>query len=108
MTATSRYHRGVKNSIIWSSITYDVKSGAFDVAIATKNLADRSTVPHLRSNIGAVATPSISNRYLGPAVLDSLARGLSASDAITSAIAADAERGLRQVHAVDRHGRTAV
>ncbi len=92
----------------WSIITHDANSGAFAVAVATKNLAVGSTVPHLRSGVGAVATQSIANRYLGPAVLDSMASRLSPWDAITAAIAADAGRGLRQVHAVDRHGRTAV
>ena len=91
----------------WSIITYDAINSAFAVAVATKNLAVGATVPHVRSGVGAVATQSISNRYLGPAVLDSMARGLSPSDAITAAIASDAGRGLRQVHAVDRHGRTA-
>ena len=92
----------------WSIITHDARCGAFAIAVATKNLAVGSAVPHLRSGVGAVATQSFTNRYLGPAILDSMARGLSPSDAITAAIAADAGRGLRQVHAVDRHGRTAV
>lgn len=37
-----------------------------------------------------------------------MARGLSPGEAITGAVAADAGRGLRQIQAVDRHGRTAV
>ena len=92
----------------WSIVTFDKRDGAFAIAVATKNLAVGATVPHLRSDVGAVATQSISNRYLGPVVLDAMARGLSPADAITSAISADAGRGLRQIHAVDRHGRTAV
>ncbi|MGI4810533.1 MAG: DUF1028 domain-containing protein, partial [Janthinobacterium lividum] len=92
----------------WSIVTFDKRDGAFAIAVATKNLAVGATVPHLRSGVGAVATQSISNRYLGPVVLDAMARGLSPCDAITSAISADAGRGLRQIHAVDRHGRTAV
>jgi uncharacterized Ntn-hydrolase superfamily protein len=51
----------------WSIITFDKASGAFAVAVATKNLAVGSTVPHLRAGVGAVATQSIANRYLGPA-----------------------------------------
>jgi uncharacterized Ntn-hydrolase superfamily protein len=54
-----------------------------------------------------VSTQSFTNRYLGPAILDALARGLPPDAAIESALAGDAGRGLRQVHAVDRHGRTA-
>ncbi|RYY17483.1 MAG: DUF1028 domain-containing protein [Alphaproteobacteria bacterium] len=92
----------------WSIVTFDERDGAFAIAVATKNLAVGAAVPHLRSGVGAVATQSITNRYLGPVVLDAMARGLSPSDAIASAISVDAGRGLRQIHAIDRHGRTAV
>jgi uncharacterized Ntn-hydrolase superfamily protein len=36
-----------------------------------------------------------------------MARGLEPEAAIAGAVAGDAGRGLRQVHAIDRHGRTA-
>jgi uncharacterized Ntn-hydrolase superfamily protein len=49
----------------------------------------------------------MTNRYLGPAVLDGMARGLDPASAIAGALAGDEGRGIRQVHAVDRHGRTA-
>src|SRR5580704_3599055 len=91
----------------WSIVTHDTATGAFAVAVATKNFAVGATVPHLRAGVGAVATQSISNRYLGPAVLDGMARGLAPDEALSGAIATDAGRGLRQVHAVDRYGRTA-
>jgi uncharacterized Ntn-hydrolase superfamily protein len=92
----------------WSIIAFDAATSAFGVAVATKNFAVGATVPHLRAGVGAVATQSISNRYLGPAVLDGLERGLAPALAIAGAVAADEGRGLRQVHAVDRHGRTAI
>ncbi len=91
----------------WSIVTHDAATGAFAVAVATCNFAVGATVPHIRAGVGAVATQSISNRYLGPVVLDGLARGLSPELAIAAAMAGDAGRGLRQVHAVDRHGRVA-
>jgi uncharacterized Ntn-hydrolase superfamily protein len=49
----------------------------------------------------------MTNRYLGPAVLDGMARGLAPELAISSALAGDEGRGLRQIHAVDQQGRTA-
>jgi uncharacterized Ntn-hydrolase superfamily protein len=61
----------------------------------------------VRAGVGAVSTQSFTNRYLAPAILDALARGLPPDAAIESALAGDAGRGIRQVHAVDRHGRTA-
>ncbi len=91
----------------WSIVTRDPATGAFAVAVATKNFAVGATVPHLRAGVGAVATQSFSNRYLGPASLDGMQRGLDPETAMAGAIATDAGRGLRQVHAVDRFGRTA-
>ena len=91
----------------WSIAAHDPETGAFAVAIATCIVAVGANCPFVRSGVGAVSTQSITNRYLGPAVLDAMARGLPPADAIESALAGDAGRGIRQVHAVDRHGRAA-
>jgi len=91
----------------WSIITHEPVSGAFAIAVATKNFAVGASVPHVRAGVGAVASQSMTNRYLGPAILDAMARGVSPELAIAGAIATDEGRGLRQVHAVDRHGRVA-
>jgi len=91
----------------WSILAHDPATGAFAVAVATKNFAVGAGVPFLRPGIGAVASQSISNRYLGPPTLEGLARGLSPQLAIDSALAGDVGRGLRQLHALDRHGASA-
>jgi uncharacterized Ntn-hydrolase superfamily protein len=91
----------------WSIVAYDEKTGAFGAAVATKAFASGSFVPFVRSGVGAVGTQSLTNRYLAPVVLDGLARGLSPALAIEAAVAGDEGRGLRQLHAVDRHGRFA-
>ena len=64
-------------------------------------------MPHLRAGVGAVATQSMTNRYLGPAILDAMARGVAPVLAVEGAIAMDEGRALRQVHAIDGHGRAA-
>jgi len=92
----------------WSIVVHDPSSGAFAVAVATKSLAVGASCPFLRAGVGAVSTQSFTNRYLGPAVLDGMARGLAPADAIEGALVGDAGRGIRQVHAVDRLGRHAV
>ena len=61
----------------WSIVAYDRASGAFGAAVTTKAFAAGSFVPFVRAGVGAVGTQSVTNRYLGPAVLDGLARGLS-------------------------------
>jgi len=91
----------------WSIVAHDDATGAFAVAVATRAFAVGASCPFVRAGVGAVSTQSFTNRYLGPAILDALARGLPPDAAIESALAGDAGRGLRQVHAVDRHGRTA-
>jgi len=91
----------------WSIVTHDPATGAFAVAVATRAFAVGAFCPFVRAGVGAVSTQSMTNRYLGPAILDGLARGLDPASAIEGALAGDAGSGLRQVHAVDRHGRTA-
>jgi uncharacterized Ntn-hydrolase superfamily protein len=91
----------------WSITAYDPDSGAFAVAVATKAFAVGASCPFVRAGVGAVSTQSFTNRYLAPAVLDGLARGLPPDAAIEGALAGDAGAGVRQIHAVDRLGRTA-
>jgi uncharacterized Ntn-hydrolase superfamily protein len=91
----------------WSIIAFDGSSGAFAVAIASRAFAIGARCPFLRAGVGAVATQSISNSYLGGHVLDLLERGSTPAAAIAAALEGDAGRDLRQVHAVDGHGRAA-
>lgn len=92
----------------WSIVAHDPVTGAFGVAVATCAFAVGASCPFVRSGVGAVSTQSMTNRYLGPKVLDGLESGLSPVEAIERALAADGGRHLRQVHAVDAKGRTAV
>jgi uncharacterized Ntn-hydrolase superfamily protein len=96
-----------EDSMTWSILARDPASGAFAVAVTTCAFAVGASCPFLRSGVGAVSTQSITNRYLGPAILDGMARGLAPAEAITEALAGDEGRDLRQVHALDRHGRNA-
>ena len=91
----------------WSIVAHDPATGAFAVAVATKAFAVGASCPFVRSGVGAVSTQSFTNRYLAPAILDAMARGLPPDAAVEGALAGDAGRGIRQVHAVDRQGRTA-
>lgn len=91
----------------WSIVAHDPNRDAFAVAVATRAFAVGASCPFVRAGVGAVSTQSMTNRYLGPAVLDGMARGLPPAAAIEGALAGDEGRGIRQVHAVDRHGRTA-
>lgn len=91
----------------WSIVAHDPASGAFGVAVATCAFAVGASCPFVRSGVGAVSTQSMTNRYLGPAILDALEAGLSPVEAIERALTPDEGRHLRQVHCVDAQGRTA-
>lgn len=91
----------------WSITAHDPKTGAFAVAVTTCAFAVGASCPYVRSGVGAVSTQSMTNRYLGPAILDAMARGLPPAAAIEGALAGDEGKHIRQVHAVDRHGRSA-
>lgn len=90
----------------WSIAAFDPATSAFAVSVATRALAVGASCPFVRAGVGAVSTQSITNRYLGPAVLDGIAAGLAPEDAIAKALAPDGGRHMRQVHAVDAQGRT--
>ncbi len=91
----------------WSIVAHDPNRDAFAVAVATRAFAVGAHCPFVRSGVGAVSTQSMTNRYLGPAILDGMARGLHPAAAIEGALAGDDGKGMRQVHAVDAKGRTA-
>ena len=91
----------------WSFVARDPVSGSFGVVVATRAFAVGARCPWLRAGVGAVSTQSMTNHYLGPLILDRLQAGLEPAQAIESALAGDAGRGIRQVHCVDRHGRSA-
>jgi uncharacterized Ntn-hydrolase superfamily protein len=91
----------------WSILAHDPRTGAFGVTVSTCALAVGASCPFVRAGVGAVSTQSFTNRYLGPAVLDALERGLAPEAAIASALAGDANSAYRQIHAIDRHGRSA-
>ncbi len=91
----------------WSIVALDRSTGAVAAAVTTKAFAAGARCPHVRAGVGAVSTQSMTNPYLGPAILDCMARGLDATTALKSVIAGDEGRGIRQVHCVDMRGRVA-
>src|SRR4051794_18140681 len=83
------------------------RSGMFGVAVSTAMPACGPLVTFAKAGVGAVATQSWVNVYLGIDGLRLLEQGLSASEALNRLLAADPEREGRQVGIVDREGRSA-
>ncbi len=83
------------------------RTGMFGVAVSTAVPGVGSLCPFARAGVGAVATQSWVNPYLGIDGLQLLAQGLSASAALEQVLAKDPGRNVRQVGIVDRSGESA-
>jgi uncharacterized Ntn-hydrolase superfamily protein len=91
----------------WSIIAKDPETGAFGIAITTKFFAVGALCPHGAGRIGALATQAFTNPLYGVDGLRLLAEGRSAPEIVAILTAADADRETRQLHVIDRDGRTA-
>jgi uncharacterized Ntn-hydrolase superfamily protein len=91
----------------FSIVAHCPRSGLLGVAVATAVPAVGSTCPFTRSGVGAASTQSWVNPYLAIAVLDAIALGQDAAQALETAISADEGQSLRQIGVVDRNGRAA-
>jgi uncharacterized Ntn-hydrolase superfamily protein len=91
----------------WSIIAKDPATGAFGLAVATCAFAVGARVPYGCGGVGAVATQSFVNPFAGIDGLRLLQEGRSARDVIDIVTAADAGADQRQIHVMDRTGKTA-
>ncbi len=91
----------------FSILARDPSNGRFGVAVATCHLAVGSTVPHIRSGVGAVATQAHTNPYLGICGLERLEQNRSAEEVKASLLRDDPQRDRRQFHLIDARGATA-
>ena len=83
------------------------RTGMLGVATSSKALSAGGLVPYVRSGVGAIASQSFVNPYLGVDGLELLAQGLAAERAAERLIEGDRGRELRQLGIVDKDGRTA-
>jgi uncharacterized Ntn-hydrolase superfamily protein len=83
------------------------RSGKLGVAVSTAVPAVGGICPFIEAGIGAIATQSWVNPYLGIDGLALLREGMSAEEALDRLIAEDPGRNVRQLGIVDREGRTA-
>jgi uncharacterized Ntn-hydrolase superfamily protein len=91
----------------WSIIARDPDSGAFGVAISTRFFAVGALCPYASGGVGALSTQALVNPTFGPRGLRLLAAGRSAEEVVAELIAGDDGRDHRQLHVIDRDGRTA-
>jgi uncharacterized Ntn-hydrolase superfamily protein len=83
------------------------RTGMLGVGVSTAVPAVGAICPFVQPGVGAIATQSWVNPYLGIDGLKLLAGGLSAHEALGELIAADPGRDVRQVGIVDAQGNPA-
>jgi len=83
------------------------RTGMFGVAVSTAVPGVGSLCPFAKAGVGAIATQSWVNPYLGIDGLRLLEDGLSAAQTLERLLANDPGRNVRQIGLVDKHGESA-
>lgn len=92
----------------FSLVARCARTGRFGMVISSSSPAVAARCVHLRSGVGAVASQNVTDPALGALVLDALARGLPAEDALAAVTTDRAHIDYRQLLVVDRHGQVAI
>ncbi|MBC7738795.1 MAG: DUF1028 domain-containing protein, partial [Candidatus Saccharibacteria bacterium] len=79
----------------------------FGMIIASSSPAVAARCAHARAGIGVAATQNITGPRLGPALLDLMATGMPAPEAMAHIVATTRHVDYRQLMVVDASGRTA-
>lgn len=79
----------------------------FGMVISSSSPAVAARCAHARAGVGVAASQNITDPALGPKLLDALAQGLSAAEAVAAVVAGAAHVDFRQLMVVDRAGRVA-
>ncbi len=82
------------------------RTGMFGVAITTSSICVGARCPHARAGVGAAATQNVTDPTLGTKVLDAIATGASAAQAVATVSASAPFADYRQLLAVDANGVT--
>ncbi|MEO0822362.1 MAG: DUF1028 domain-containing protein [Pseudomonadota bacterium] len=92
----------------FSLVARCAETGMFGMAISSSSPAVAARCAHARAGVGAVASQNVTDPRLGPEVLDRMAAGAGAPEAVAAVVREGAHMAYRQLLAVDREGRTAI
>lgn len=92
----------------FSIIARCARTGQFGMAIASSSPAVAARCAHVRAGVGAVASQNVTDPALGPVLLDALATGKSAIQALSVTVFSHAHSDYRQLLVVDATGQTAI
>lgn len=83
------------------------QTGQFGIAVSTKVPAVGALCPFLKAGVGAIASQSFVNPYIGINGLNYLEKGFNAKDVRERILAEDPQPEIRQFAIVDKEGQTA-
>ncbi|MBD1202719.1 MAG: DUF1028 domain-containing protein [Rhodobacteraceae bacterium] len=83
------------------------ETGAFGMVISSSSPAVAARCAHARAGVGVAATQNITDPALGPRLLDRLAAGDGAGEAMAAVVTGAAHIAYRQLMVVDGQGRVA-
>ena len=83
------------------------ESGRFGIVVTSSSPAVAARCAHARAGVGAAASQNVTDPSLGTRLLDLLASGLSAPEALGQLVASAAHSEFRQLTCVDAAGRVA-
>ena len=92
----------------FSILGRDPATNQFGIAVTTSSIAVGARCPFVRAGVGAASTQNITDPRLGPAMLDLMADGASAAQAVAETVASARHIAYRQLVAIDADGGTAV
>lgn len=92
----------------FSLVARCAKTGQFGMVISSSSPAVAARCAHVRAGVGAVASQNVTDPALGPMILDALATGLSAAEALAQVTKDRAHIDWRQLLVVDKTGQTAI
>lgn len=92
----------------FSLVARCAETGMFGMVISSSSPAVAARCAHARAGVGAVASQNVTDPALGPRVLDLMAQGHSAAEAVAEVTRRAPFIEYRQVLAVDAQGGTAI
>lgn len=83
-------------------------TGRFGMVISSSSPAVAARCAHARAGVGVAATQNITDPTLGPRLLDLMAQGASAPEAMAAVVASAPHVAYRQLLCIDPQGRSAI
>jgi len=91
----------------FSLVARCAQTGRFGMVVSSSSPAVAARCSHARAGVGAAASQNVTDPTLGPRLLDLMAGGMSAPEAMARTVATAPHVAWRQLLAVDAAGRTA-